>query len=236
MMKPWMLLVSMLLIGGAVFAVIVYKKHFAGDGDEESGEEGFKSEGGKRKGGRRGRRERFETEGDGTDGADGDEIVEVADAYRRLKGGSPSTSDVRRVMRTMRVSGDSASDVIMRELKADEGLESDTDEDEPIEAAMPLPPPPQPRQQPKPKQQQQQQQQQPKQQKQQRQQQQEPKQQQPMMDAMDASMLRRVEDELEGVVNRIDGLLEEIQAMKGRQVSGPLSDETVESFVPYHPV
>jgi hypothetical protein len=50
--------------------------------------------------------------------------------------------------------------------------------------------------------------------------------------------MRRIEDELEGVVNRIDGLLEEIQTLRTRTVSGPMQDDdaAVEAFVPYCPV
>lgn len=235
----------MLLIGAGVFCYVIYKKHFAvegGAGDDTKEE--FRSERKKNRKVRRvggtgmSRRERFQTEGRDDDDEDdagtaerdeNDEIDRVYTTYKRLNDGiAPSPDQVRSVMREMRKSGDSASDVIKRVV----GRDSIAMREEEMMAAarddVARTPPPAmkqdirldqaqgarysgggaPDQRP-----------------------------QPAMDAMDASMLRRVEDELESVVNRIDGLLEEISAMKGRQVSGPLSDNaTIESFVPYHPV
>lgn len=208
MIKPWMLLASLLLIGGAIFAVVIYKKHFAG-GSESSNSS----------------KEKFENETDSSRDSTDDKIVEVAAAFRRIKGKSPSTGDVRRIMKSMRKSGDSASDVIKREVemdKEDTGIletpvdsngdtdidtddETDEEEEQVPRAATRKPT-------------------------------EKVKTRSPAMDAMDTNMMRRVEDELEGMVNRIDGLLEEIQAMKGRQMSSPLTEDMVESFVPYHPV
>lgn len=218
-----MLLAAFILIGGAVFAVVIYKQHLAEGIDAPSG-----------------RQEAFKTERASSTNDGDDEIVEVAAAYRRVKGKSPSTGDVKRVMKAMRRTGDSAADVIKREAerdRADEAYEADeedrlrgsradvhddeatddeaTDDDEPADddlARRTMPKPEAPLKRTKPR---------------------SPS---PALDAMDYSMLRRVEDELESMVNRIDGLLEEIQSMKGRTVSGPLSEDTVESFVPYHPV
>jgi hypothetical protein len=51
--------------------------------------------------------------------------------------------------------------------------------------------------------------------------------------APDGASLRRIEDELEAVADRIDRLLDEIQAMRKRVVSGPLQDDAVETFVPF---
>ena len=205
MIKPWTLLAAILLVGGAIFAVVIYKKHFA-DGGEGGSKEEFESE----------------KVGDPSD----DKIVEVADAYRRIKGKSPSTADVRRVMKAMRKSGGTASDVVKREVEMDKagdgdedddgnerkgGRDAETDDDDDDDEDNDEE---EPEDMPVKKY----------------------KNRSPAMDAMDTSMMRRIEDELEGMVNRIDGLLEEIQAMKGRQVSGPLTEDSVESFVPYHPV
>ena len=203
MISPLAMLLTMLAIGGAIFAAVVYKKHFAG----EESEEGFETEK------RRKPREKFEAE---KDKDDGDDIVEVAAAFRRAKGTNPTTDQVREIMKIMRRTGETAQEVIDRFEEEEEEEDKpppppptkpkpdDDHKPKPNPKPIPAPPPSKPAA--------------------------------PMMDAMEASVLRRIEDELESVVNRIDGLLEEIQAVKGRRISGPLTEETVESFVPYHPV
>lgn len=187
MIKPWMLLAAMLLVGGTLFAVAVHRKW----NEERPSDQP---------------RERFRAESADSD----DEIVAVADAYMKQRGSGPSTSEVRRAIKAMRRDGEPAADVVERQLRQGdpatpprrEPREPDEPDARPEEAAEP-PPPRRP---------------------------------QPAADALDNSMLRRVEDELESMVNRIDGLLEEIQALRGRQISGPLTEDSVETFVPYHPV
>ena len=204
MISPLAMLLTMLALGGAVFAAVVYKKHFAGDEPEE----GFQAETkNKKKKSRKPGKEKFEAE---KEKDDGDDIVEVAAAFRRAKGTNPTTDQVREIMKTMRRTGETAEEVVGRY----EEEEEEEEEEEPPPPPNPKPRPEQPPSKPPAGQ----------------------KTPAPMADAMEASVLRRIEDELESVVNRIDGLLEEIQAMRGRRVSGPLTDETVESFVPYHPV
>lgn len=157
-------------------------------------------------------KEKFKAEEIDTDA----EIEEVADAFREARGSPPSAGEVRRAIKAMRKTGQSAEDAV----------------NDIVNRQKISPPHSNPQEEPKP----------------QPQPQKEPElkpwqkpstappQKTSPDPCLDASILRRVEDELESVVTRIDGLLEEIQLMKSRVVSGPLTDGSVASYVPYHPV
>ena len=163
------------------------------------------------------KKEKFETEKADADDEENAEIDSVASAYMRIKGKAPLPSDVRRVMKTMRRLNVSSPDEVIRQEMGKERMDSsapaaDDSEDEDNEEEEPQPPAPPPRQvkPPAPKQ---------------------------RIDPVQESvMMKRIEDELETIVNKIDGMLEEIQAAKNRRVNGPLQDDAVETFVPYFPV
>ena len=190
-----MLAILLLVFGLAVYGATHYRA-----GEKSAGKE---------------TKEKFKAEEIDTDA----EIEEVADAFREARGTPPSAGEVRRAIKAMRNTGQSAeeavNDIVNKQKARTPPPLTPPPQDEPKPRAQPQKDPePKPWQKPSTA----------------------PPQKTSQDPCLDASILRRVEDELESVVTRIDGLLEEIQLMKSRVVSGPLTDGSVASYVPYHPV
>ncbi|AUF82289.1 hypothetical protein TetV_197 [Tetraselmis virus 1] len=156
-------------------------------------------------------------------------IDRVSEAYEDIKGKKALPSDIKRVMKMMnRLNIQNPEEIIKKEfaeekrsepvavlkpkkaVKAtnDQEEESDDEEDEPSQIPARSPPPMTANSVAKPP----------------------PSKPSPGMG--DPSMILRIENELESMVNRMDSLLEEIQQMKGRAVNAPMND-MVETFVPY---
>lgn len=166
-------------------------------------------------------KEQFSTEDD-------DDIVDVAAAYKRIRKEVASPEDIRRIMKKMRKERSDEPDGIIRremieEKEAAEELkkfrESRPDEpavfDIPEETAAEKP---SPLKQPPPV----------------------ARNERPEVRGVDERVLQKIEDELESIANRVDGLIDELSVMRRRRdprESEMHIDEPVyESFVPYHPV